>query len=207
MQARTISLLLFGFAMTSSIQGQTNFFYDQQSAIEGASAETVGSINFAQPYGQSFVPTSNAVGFIRLWMRDLNAGNGLGADVFVNLRSNSISGPILGSSETVSFTDGFGGPGDRIYPDFFFTNPISVVPGVTYIFQPVVQSGDSVSVFADSTYNYSFGDSLYQGAVQTGIDLWFREGVITVPEPSSVSLGLAGAAALGWWRWCRNRRL
>ncbi|MBI3880679.1 MAG: PEP-CTERM sorting domain-containing protein [Verrucomicrobia bacterium] len=184
-----------GLALAHHALAQTNFIYDQQSAVEGANAETGGFINGGQPYGQSFIPSSNAVGFIRLWVaEDFTPGNGTGAVVYVNLLSNSITGPILGSSELASLPDSFSG-----YPDFIFTNPVSVVPGVSYFFQPVVQSGDSVFVYADAFYQYSRGDSYYQGALQTGIDLWFREGVITVPEPSSVCLGLAGAGALVWF--------
>ncbi|MBI3880678.1 MAG: hypothetical protein HY301_11535 [Verrucomicrobia bacterium] len=205
MQARTISLLLAGFAMTGSIQGQTNFIYDQQSATEGANAETGGSLNFAQPYGQSFTPSFNSVGFIRLWMYDNYPSNGLGAVVFVNLLSNSISGPILGSTDPVTLADGFGSGGNQVYPNFFFSNPVSLVTGVTYFLQPIVQTGDVVTVNADITYNYPGGNAFYQGAANPNHDLWFREGVITVPEPSVAALGAVGLA--GWVGWLVRRRV
>ena len=133
--------------------GQGTVIYDQQSAVEGASSESGGIITTSQPFGQSFTPTFSSVGFIRLWVSDLAGGNGIGSTVSVNLRAGSITGPILTSTDPVFLPDAFGnGPGNRGYPDFFFSTPATVTPGATYYFQPVLLSGDALLVFGDSTY-------------------------------------------------------
>jgi hypothetical protein len=138
------------------------------------------------------------VGFIRLFVGD-NAFNSLGATVYVNLRSDSITGAILSSTEPVVMADAFFG-----YVDFIFASPVPVTPGQTYYFQPVVQSGDSWSVVAYNSYNYAGGTVFESGTALPLIDLWFREGII-VPEPSSAALSLVGGAVFVFLRRRRNR--
>ena len=191
MKTRNLLVLPVFAAFALRVFGQPTFLYDQQSAVEGANAESAAGITPSQPFGQSFTPMFDSVGFIRLWLIEGNPGNGTGATVFVNLRSNSITGPILAASDLVFLPDGFGPPGNRGYPDFFFTNPVPVTPGVTYYFQPVIQSGDGVVAFTENTYHYSGGNAFYQGLAAPNNDLWFREGVV-VPEPSSIALILLG---------------
>src|SRR5450759_4846854 len=92
-------LLLTGFSLTIGAVGQGTFIYDQQSADETVLAgEGGGILQSNQPFGQSFTPTFSSINFIRLWLADGLPGNGLGATVFINLRTNSISGPILAST-------------------------------------------------------------------------------------------------------------
>ena len=159
-----------------SIQGQRTFIYDQQSAVENTGGGGAVSIQSNQPIGQSFTPTLSSVGFIRLF-----AGGASGTTLYVNLRTNSITGPILGQTDLISFVGTFTG-----YSNFFFSTPVTLIPGATYYFQPVLQSGNGVVVAYDS-YNYPGGNAFEQGVSLPSIDLWFREGIV-VPEPSSLSL-------------------
>src|SRR4051812_29251765 len=78
--------------------GQGSFVYDQQSALENSGAEGLIDMQPNAPVGQSFTPSLNSVGFVRFFMFD-GAHTGQSATVIVNLRSDSISGPILGTSE------------------------------------------------------------------------------------------------------------
>ena len=49
------------------------------------------------------------------------------------------------------------------------------------------QTGDNVLVMGD-LFNYSRGSAQFNGvAVNTGLDLWFREGIV-VPEPGVASI-------------------
>jgi hypothetical protein len=188
-------LLLTGFSLTIGAVGQGTFIYDQQSAIEGVIGESGGILQSNQPFGQSFTPTFSSINFIRLWLADGLPGNGLGATVFINLRTNSISGPILASTIPVSMPDGFG-VGSRGYTNFFFPADISLSPGVTYFFQVVAASGgDLWSAGGDTSYHYAGGTMFINGAPPrfTDSDLWFREGIV-VPEPSSFVL-LIGSSA------------
>src|SRR5262249_13722754 len=136
---------------------------------------------FTPPYGQSFIPTLTSIGFVKLQFSDENAGNALGATLYVNLRTGTVSGPLLGSTVPVAMTDGFVG-----IATFLFSAPLSLTPGVTYFLEPVVQSGDSWNING-TEYGYPDGSFWYGGNPQLASDLWFREGIV-VPEPSSLSL-------------------
>ena len=170
--------------------GQSTFIYDQQSInlIEGS----VGL--GAQPVGQSFTPSFSSVGFIMLNLADGVPGGGGGGTPSVNLRANSITGTILGSTTPVTLPSHFFG-----VTNFFFTTPITVVPNVTYYFQLVSGGGGFCSYVTDG---YAGGTAISQGAAKN-YDLWFREGVV-VPEPSSALLVLLGGGVLFYARRKKN---
>jgi hypothetical protein len=174
------------------------YVYDQQSSDENNRGEGVAGIQQLQPIGQSFIPTNSSVNFVRMIFADINPGNNLGAVVYVNLWSGSISdGTLLNSTAPVSLPDSFGFNNDGIV-NFFFATSTTLIPGMTYYFQPVVQSGDAWETIADVNFNYSGGTAIFNGTANPQWDLWFREGVYTaVPEPSSVWLVLLGGGV--WW--------
>jgi hypothetical protein len=112
--ASVVALLLAVYA-----HAQGTFVYDQQSVTtDGTFAEGVETIQIAQPIGQSFTPTLDSINFIRLKLTD-RAANGIGAAVHINLRSGSITGPIIASTAPVAMLDGFAGP-----TNFFFASSI-----------------------------------------------------------------------------------
>ena len=194
--------VLFSFLLsTLCVTGQGTFIYDQQSSDENNYREGGADIQQNQPIGQSFTPALPTVGFIRLIVYNGLLGDTSGATLIVNLRRDSITGPILSSSEPISIPSGslFAGP-----VDFFFASPVSVTPGATYYFQPVVQNNNNLGL-NQSFYNYSGGTAFFQGTPSSINDLWFREGIVVVPEPSTVSLLVLGVLAFGW-RASRNRR-
>jgi hypothetical protein len=191
MKLKCFKLQVAFLLVACSIQGQ-GFVYDQQSTnlIEGSS-----SLRSGQPMGQSFTPTLSSVSFILLNLYDSDALHNSGATVFVNLRSNSVTGPILGSSAGVFLPDQFFGT-----TNFFFTTPINVASGTTYYFQPVIQSGDSVGSYVTDT---SYAGTAYAlGAPVFNHELWFREGILAVPEPSPVWLAWLGGAV---WLFARRQ--
>jgi hypothetical protein len=100
--------------------------------------------------GQSFTPSLAAIGFVRFNLYDQVRNNGTGAVVYVNLRSDSITGPIVDSTAPVSLPDNFG-PG---FVNFFFPTNLPIQAGDQYYFQLVVQSGNLWTAIADS-FNYS----------------------------------------------------
>ena len=171
--------------------GQGNLIYDQQSInlIEGSASY--------QPFGQSFTPTLSSVGFIMLNLFDSDAFNNNGATIFVNIRSSSITGTILGSSSAIFLPGSFFG-----IANFSFSDPIAVNPGTTYYFQPVIQSGDIFSAYVTDG-SYLGGTAYNNGLAWPGHNLWFQEGIIVVPEPSSAWLALLGSGA---WLFIRRQR-
>jgi hypothetical protein len=112
-------------AMCSGVYGQGAFIYDQQSANETTGGGGAVAIQVNEPIGQSFTPALSSVGFIRLFLSD-NGFNSVGATVYVNLRTNSITGPLLSSTDPVFMPDRFSG-----YTNCIFVTPLAVVPGVT----------------------------------------------------------------------------
>jgi hypothetical protein len=185
-QKRVLAIALL---LPLSVSAQT-FIYDQQSSDESRAGTGGVIIQNAQPTGQSFMPTLNQVGFVRLELFDSNNNNGLGATLYVNLRSGSLTGPIIGTSALVTLPDSFGLAASNQFVNFFFANPISVQPGTTYFFQPVVQSGDPWWVDGAIFY-YSRGSGYTYGSDNYNWDYWFREGIV-VPEPSLLALAAVG---------------
>jgi hypothetical protein len=173
-------------ALAACAQG--TFIYDQQSATnDGPVPFGAGTVlQTASPYGQSFTPSMNGVDFIRLLLLDGNRTNGVGATLSINLRTNSITGPILASTASVALPDSF----DDVV-NFFFTNTVTLSPGAVYYFEPVERFGDQWKAM-DGEYNYPGGTLFALGQAHTAADLWFREGL--VPEPSSVQVLLVGGA-------------
>jgi len=140
--------------------------------------------------GQSFTPIFSLVGFVRLNLYDSDALHNSGATVFINLRSNSISGTILGVSAALFLPDGF-----FDMTNFLFSAHVAVAPGVTYYLQPMIQSGDNVASYVTDK-SYLGGTAFVNGSPASFYNLWFQEGVVVVPEPSPAWLVLLGSGAL-----------
>jgi hypothetical protein len=134
---KTPCLILCAALLSTFIASGQGFIYDQQSGTIG----TGGGGTFIQehqPVGQSFTPTLSSIEFVQLAFADGHPGNSLGATVFVNLWSGSISNStLLSSTDPVFMPDNF-----LAATSFIFSTPVSLTPGTTYYLQPFVQSGD-----------------------------------------------------------------
>jgi PEP-CTERM motif len=197
-------LSLGALFVARSVGAQGTFVYDQQSAVEGITAESGGIIQSNRPIGQSFIPTLAAIDFVRFQFADGNSINGLGATVYVNLRSNSITGPIMASTDPVFMPNGFGVGNSAGYTNFFFSLSVALTPGTTYYLQPILDSGDQSWVVTAGLFPYSRGTAFFKGAAGS-FDLWFREGIV-VPEPSSATLVLLGSGILFYVRRAKKQR-
>jgi hypothetical protein len=196
MKTKRICAILFAFSLSYHAFAQGTFIYDQQSSDESFISGGV-PIQTSQPLGQSFTPSFASINFIRLYLGDLAPANGLGATVLVHLRTNSVSGPILGSSDPVFMPDGYSG-----VTNFLFPTSVPLMPGATYYFQPDVMSGDGWGTAAYNAYGYPGGMEFFQGTPFPNNDLWFREGIY-IPEPPAAVLGFFGIA---WLAGARRRR-
>jgi hypothetical protein len=171
--------------------------YDQQSATNRLVGGADYPFQAEQPSGQSFTPTLSSIGFVQFEFLDPQSGNGVGATVYVNLRADSLNGPILGSTDPVSMPDGF----SLGVTNFFFGTPVPIIPGTTYYLQPVLEAGEGLWTMMAGPLNYPGGTFFEYGSPDpNGYDAWFREGVL-IPEPSSGLLALGGGA--GVWAACR----
>jgi hypothetical protein len=188
-------------AASLQAHAQGTLVYDQQSATNGVSlyADNVDGLNIQEdsPLTQSFVPTLSVIGFVQLEFWDiLNNGNN-GATVYVNLWTGSPnvnSATLLGSTTPVYMPDGFQNPGlgGGGVTNFYFSAPISLIAGQTYYLQPVVSSGDDPWDIITIGDTYPNGQLIERG-LGFGTDMWFREGIDSVPEPSTLAvIGLSG---------------
>ncbi len=203
MKKLNLCLLIF-FITTTLARAQGTFVYDQESSSDESFPIGGPRIQFYGTVGQSFSPSLATVGFVRLKLGDTTPGNALGATLLVNLRSTSISGPILGTATPVFLDDGFAGS-----VNFFFAAAVPVTPSTTYFFETVVQSGDNWGITTMSNLpgdNYPGG--IFYGGQQPfpAGDLWFREGIV-VPEPSSALLFFMGSGVACWFMGQKRCRL
>ena len=195
MRPTTLFATLVTACVVESAPAQGTFVYDQQSADEAHLAE--GDVGLGdQPLGQSFTPTFSSVGFIRIFLSGGMFGN---ATVHINLRADSITGTILGSTSPVIVTVATQG-----FVDFFFADPVAVTPGTTYYFQPVNQTGGGWGANVSDFYRYPGGTAFGNGVPSLTRDFWFREGIV-VPEPSAVALIFIGGGLLLYVRRIHNQ--
>jgi len=182
--------IIFIFLVLGCFARGQRLIYDQQATEDGDSDAAI--IPNDQPLGQSFTPTLSSVAFVTFRLFD--ADNMSGATIYVDLRSTSITGPILGSTTPVFFPVNYSG-----LSTFYFPTAISVMPGVQYFFQPIVQSGDGF-IASKSEGIYLGGDQIIGGIARPNNDLWFQEGIVAAPEPSLSLLLLVGSGILFYAR-------
>ena len=130
---------------------------------------------------------------VRFFLAD-NDIDGLGGTVSVNLRSNSVNGQLLASTEPVFMPDLFIGP-----TNFVFQTSVPLTPGSLYVLEIVAQSPNWWSANGDNKFQYPGGTLIGRGVPNANFDLWFREGIV-IPEPSALGLMLLGVVLLGWHR-------
>jgi len=172
--------------------------YDQECTRTGRRGPLADPLSYRvyfqsrAPLGQSFTPTLSQVGFVQVFLSwDLQD------TLTLNLREESITGPIVGSVGPVL-------PAWNIvlhYAEIDFLSPLTVVPGRKYVFE-IVQHGSGrcwTAGYRADTIDYPGGSAILNGVEMPGNDLWFREGII-VPEPSTVVLLLFGGVVLAAWR-------
>jgi len=136
---------------------------------------------------QGFTPTLPAISFVEFGFYDHVPGNGIGTEMYVNLREGSFTGTILGRTSVVTIPDGA-----RSLTRFEFLQNIPIVPEMLYFLEPVQLSGDSVWTFSTS---YSRGSRYYSGGKSAG-SLIFREGLQRAQITSVMITN--GAVAITW---------
>jgi len=186
MKTRIWFPIITSMAIGCSARAQGTLVYDQQSFTSEPGLAVGIRFQDNQPFGQSFVPALSSIGFVRLFMFPGGPASP-DATVYVNLLSGSITGPALGTTTPLTIPNFFGG-----YTNFYFTIPVSLVPGTTYYLQPVATTGDPITSTSGG-FTYLNGNLFISGIEQVGNELWFREGVI-LPEPTSLTLAALAAA-------------
>jgi PEP-CTERM motif len=205
MNIKSFSFSIALFLGTFRVLSQGTLVYDQQSVPnDNIGADASSTIQQGTPIGQSFTPTFSSLQFVRIYLIDHNPGNNIGATVSLNLRTDSITGPIASSTDAVFMPDGFGSGSSGI-TTFLFPTAVAVTPGTTYFFDINLQSGDTWDV-GQYFYGYQGGTAFYQGAPFVNHDLWFREGIVATPEPSTISLAVLGIGLFAGARYAKKRK-
>jgi hypothetical protein len=184
---KIILILITALSGAGFASAQGTLVYDQQST-----GLVEGSIGLNQtPIGQSFTPTLDSIDFLNIQL----ATGTFASTIAVNLRSDSITGAILGTSMSVTVPSN--STGNSMY-EFLFSNPVSLTPGTKYYFEPVVVGGGNAGLNI-SFVQYTGGDAIINGTTLTDRDFWFQEGII-VPEPSSSALFVVSVFFMLWHR-------
>ena len=158
-----------GLAVQLASAGQ--LFVDQQNltSISGSWSATLLS-----PIGQEFVPDRSALDAVELMLANTDTSAPYPADVELNIREDSVLGPVIGTSDPLTMLFGTYGA-----THFEFQSSVPLTPGRTYVIEIVVfPGGGNIGVGGGwSGTTYTQGRFVVQGEPATGNeDLWFREG-------------------------------
>jgi hypothetical protein len=142
------------------------------------------------PMGQSFTASAPQLTFVHL-----SIAPEYGASLTVQIRSGSISGPILGTSALVTTNAGPIGSSPLPIP-FSFPELVHLTVGGQFVIAVIPGNGESSGLVGSSGgpfSSYAGGDQILGEIAQPGNDLWFDEGS-DVPEPSTCLLLFLGCS-------------
>ena len=127
-----VGLLVISFYPIQTVQAADGIaIVDQTHIVSYPIYGTHFSIQILSPVGQSFTPTLPGLDVVELWTEDFANGNGLGSELYVNIREATIDGPILGTSDILELGDNhpFNQFPFSIATHFTFPSFISLTPG------------------------------------------------------------------------------
>jgi len=151
------------------------------------------------PVGQEFVPTLGGLDFVEAIFTS-REGSDAWATMQVFIRESTITGPAVGASSKVTFRASNLGSIQR----FDFPSTVPLNPGQTYVMHFFQEAPQNYSIGADPSMGYPSGQMIRSGVPFEGFDLWFWEGMVVVPEPSSFSLALLGLGVFYSMLWRRR---
>jgi hypothetical protein len=158
----SISVLMSSFIPTSAL---ANSGVIDQSNGPGTNSS---QIDYWEPCGQEFVPTMPTLIGVELYLSaSVNAmGN---STITISIHPDSITEISL---STQSYVIPSNSPKPEVWIYFEFTNPVSVIPGNTYILE--VQSDTSYHMWYATGDTYSNGNMIKRGDILTNQDWSFR---------------------------------
>jgi hypothetical protein len=123
----------------------------------------------ASPIGQEFLPGLNSLEVVQLQICN---PTGI-AHLLVSIYSDTITGTLIASSDTVSISSGY----DDIVT--FLFNSAALVPATQYVMAVAQIDGDSFVRCANSSSStYLWGRLILAGTPEENEDFWFREGIL-----------------------------
>ena len=189
-----IGVLFFGLAQPLEVTAHPFLVIDQRN---DAFVPTGGFGFGAAPLGQEFTPSLTALNAVEILIGPKDPA----AVAVVNIRADSITGPIVGTSLPGIFEPDVIGSS---WIHFGFAALVALVPGDRYVIEPVIISGLAFGpVFSDAD-TYPGGRAIVFGSPLLDRDMGFREG-LAVPEPATLSLLVVGLVVVAG-RMVRRRR-
>ena len=144
------------------------YHWDQENVQADAYSFWFGNSFSLGPLGQEFIPTASFLDVIRLVIKDSTGGNSPGR-LTLNIRADTITSPVLGTSDTLSFAPLFKGEAT------FLFDRIVLTPGLRYVIEVVPLSDPGYMVGGDYDA-YALGRAITSGTPSANLDLWFRTG-------------------------------
>ena len=123
------------------------------------------------PVGQEFVPTVSQLNVVELYLNSQSPGT-IGI-ALVQIREGTITGPILGVSETFE-VEPVAVP--LTLSRFDFPTPVTLTPGSIHVIEVVATFGNMGVFHCGVGDTYPDGASIFFGNLNLDHDLWFREG-------------------------------
>jgi PEP-CTERM motif len=148
------------------------------------------------PIGESFTPTLDGIQWAAIGMQDFSS-NGTGVFDVDLYQGVGTSGTLLATSAPTNLPPGFGIPGFGAYAYFYFASEVALTPGTPYTLILNQVSGDDFVVLAASVSQVG-NQAILNGQPQANLNLTFGEGILSVPEPSTLTLlGIAAVCVVG----------
>ena len=194
---RSLVVLLASCSLPLSSRGQLLVIDQHNDPPVPPALLRYWSLSFpgASPLGQEFVPVLGTLDFVDLVMF---AGGGAATGTFeLRLHQGSITAPVVATSTPTLRTDG-----SEMVTHFQFASSVPLSAGGTWVMELVQLGGDTGAWgVGDTGGGYAAGQMLWGGQpTGQGGDLWFREGIVVVPEPRATSLCALAVALLYLFR-------
>ena len=192
--------ILLGIIVSPHTFGQTRTVDQANEIFYPPSLENV---EYFYPMGQEFRPALTCLNFVELMLWDFYGHGYVTGELAVSIHAGTITGPVLGTRSSLFLPPTFQGVGH-----FDFDTSMSLTPGGIYVIQVDVLSGGDWGVGASGTSSYAGGRKIRSGIPVENDDLFFREGISVVPEPSTMAclgLGLALLPLVRNWRSISSR--
>jgi len=168
MMSRTTLMAFLALLLLSGTAQAQDYIVDQSCVGDPS---TSNDILYFSPMGQQFVPEFDRVDVVELRIFQHQGYNVPVPTFAVRIRSESITGPLLGTTRPVVPDSMHYGP-----LAFEFAESVDLIPGEVYVIELVPVQWGAYWYLSRTHADYPQGISYIWGNPSPTTDLWFREG-------------------------------
>jgi len=178
-QDRYALITIAAMLLSASVSIADEYLWDQTN--DYFSPQLGQSIQAFSPIGQEFMPSLNCLEIVQLHIYNESGSS----EFIVNIYSGSITGSLLGTSNTVAVS------GFYLGVLTFTFDSITLLPQTLYVMEivQIVGANGGVSSSGVGYSTYPLGCQILSGIPMENNDLWFREGVLEGSTLSRLSWG------------------